>query len=138
RMVRLQLIGWLTLSLCWLGYALVGGRVAGFAASKFGGALFRLGQSKFNDPALFVKNRLREALWLALLALLWIVLQYGLERWIRNRPRSALWRWAVHGIAGFLFLNAWVGFAANTALYWGLLGAGARGENYMQFQFKRI
>ncbi len=133
---RLFLIacGWL-LTL-WLGYALAGGRVAQAMAGRFGGALLRLGQGKFNDPTVFLQHRLREALWLTTLVLLWIATHWLLDRLIRRR--AGRYRGVAHGVAGFVCLNLWVGAASHTALFWGVMGAGAGIQNLMQFHYKRI
>jgi len=135
---RFQLFAWIVLLLGWLGYALAGGWAAQLVAARFGGVLMRVGQGKFNDASLFVQGRFREALWLATLALLWVVAHRALDWLWRLRAGENPWRWVAHGVAGFVLLNVWVGFAANTALFWGALGAGGGVQNYMQFQFKRV
>jgi hypothetical protein len=135
---RLQLIAWAGLLIGWLGYFSMGGRVAHFLAGRFHGVLLRIGQGKFSDVDVFVQGRLREALWLATLALVWAAAHTVFDRSLRVRLGEKHWRWVAHGLAGFILLNLWVGAAANTALFWGVMGAGAGVENYMQFQFKRI
>lgn len=135
---RLQFTAWVALLLGWLGYALAGGWLAQRVATRFGGVLMRIGQGKFSDASVFVQGRLREVLWLATLLLLWIVAHQVVDRMWRGRGGSQRWRWVAHGVAGFVFLNVWVGCAANTALFWGVLGAGGGVQNYMQFQFKRV
>ena len=135
---RLQFFAWATLLLGWVGYALAGGRLSQLVAGRFGGVLLRVGQGKFNDPSVFVQGRLRELLWLATLSLLWAVAHQALDRLCRARGGGGRWRWVAHGVAGFVLLNVWIGCAANTALFWGVLGAGAGVQNYMQFQFKRV
>lgn len=134
---RFQLAAGIALLMGWLAYLLAGGGVARLIAGRFGGVLMRVGQGKFNDPVVFVQGRMREALWLATLALLWMLAHQVLDQWWRSRISKERWRWVAHGLAGFVLLNVWVGFAANTALFWGVLGAGVGVENYMQFQFKR-
>lgn len=134
---RLQSIAWSALLLGWMGYALAGDWMARVVAGRCGAVLLRLGQGKFNDPSMFVQGRLRETLWLATWAVLWVVAHQVLDRFYLQRRVQGRWRWGVHGIAGFVLLNAWVGLAAGTALFWGVLGAGSGVENYMQFQFKR-
>ena len=135
---RLQLFAWATLLLGWVGYALAGGWVSHLVAARFGGVLLRVGQGKFSDAPVFVQGRLRELLWLATLALLWVVAHRALDRLYWLRGGQGRWRWVAHGVAGFVLLNVWIGFAANTALFWGVLGAGGGVQNYMQFQFKRV
>src|SRR6185369_7901094 len=120
----------------WIGYLAVGAQVARMVAARVGGALIRVGQGKFPDAAVFVQGRIREALWLTTLVLLWIAAHWILDRFARARIQR--YRWVVHGLAGFIFLNAWVGAAMNTALFWGAMGMGAGIQNLMQFHFKRI
>jgi hypothetical protein len=133
---RFYLIACAFLLTNWLGYALAGRRVAQAVAGRFGGVLLRLGQDKFNDPTVFVQHRLREALWLATLVLLWIAAHWLLDRLIRGRIGCG--RGVVHGVTGFVCLNLWIGAASHTALFWGVIGAGAGIQNLMQFHFKRI
>jgi hypothetical protein len=133
---RLYLIACAFLLTNWLGYALAGRRVAQAVAGRFGGGLLRLGQEKFNDPTGFVQHRLREALWLATLVLLWIAAHWLFDRLIRDRVGHC--RGVVHGVAGFVCLNLWIGVAAHTALFWGVMGFGAGIQNLMQFHLKRI
>lgn len=120
----------------WLGYMLAGRRAAQAVAGRFGGGLLRLGQGKFNDPTVFVQHRLREALWLATLVLLWIAAHWLFDRLIRQR--IGRYRGVVHGVAGFVCLNLWIGAASHTALFWGVMGVGAGIQNLMQFHVKRI
>lgn len=135
---RIQTGLWAIVLFGWASYALLGGRLARWMGDRFGGLLLRLGQNKFNDAVIFAQGRLREFLWLFTLAMGWAALQTALNRVLSRRPRLARHRWAVHGIAGFVMLNLWLAAAGNTALFWGVMGAGAGVQNYMQFQFKRV
>lgn len=122
----------------WLGYALAGGVVAGLIADHLGNQLMRLGQGKFTDPAWFVHNRLREALWLATIAGLLALGYWCFNLLLRRRFAETLWRGVAQGVFGFIALNLWVGAAGNTALFWGILGVDGGLQNQMQFEFKRI
>lgn len=133
---RLYLIAWVCLLAGWTGYALAGGLVARVVAGRFGGALIRFGQGKISDVTPFVQYRLREALWLATLVLLWIAAHGLLDRLIRLRIKHGCG--VVHGVAAFACLNLWIGAASHTALFWGLMGAGSGIQLQMQFHLKRI
>ena len=133
---RLYWIAWAGLLLGWVGYALAGGPVSRIMAVRFGNVLLRLGRDKFSDAAWFVECRLGEALWLATLVMLWIAAHWVLGRLIRARIQRE--RWVAQGLAGFVFLNLWIGAAMNTALFWGALLLGAGFQNLEQFHFKRI
>ena len=135
---RLYALAWAILLIAWAGYAVAGGRMAAWMAGRAGGALLRIGQGKFNDPAVFVQHRLSEALWLTTLLLVWIALHWFLARELRRRCASRTTPWVAQGLAGFILLNVWVGFAMHTALFWAVMGTGSGVENYMQFNFKRI
>ncbi|HEU5070299.1 MAG TPA: hypothetical protein VFV96_07790 [Verrucomicrobiae bacterium] len=135
---RIQTGLWAIVLFGWASYALLGGRLAHWMGDRFGGLLLRIGQNKFNDAVIFAQGRMREFLWLFTLAMAWAALQTTLNRVLSRRPRLARHRWAVHGIAGFVMLNLWLAAAGNTALFWGVMGAGAGVQNYMQFQFKRV
>jgi hypothetical protein len=133
---RFYLIAWACLLTGWAGYVLAGRLVAQVVAGRFGSVLMRLGQGNVSDPIPFVQHRLREALWLATLVLLWIAVQGLLDRLIRARLKYT--RGVVHGVAGFVGLNLWIYAASNTALFWGAMGVGAGIQLQMQFHFKRI
>ena len=132
------LIAWVCLLAAWIGYAVVGAGLARLVAHRFGGLVLRIGQGKFSDVAVFLQHRERDLLWLATLALVWAGAHLLLERLARSRPSWDRARWAIHGLAGFVCLNLFVGAAMNTGLYWGALGAGAGFQNLMQFHLKRI
>lgn len=136
RRYRFYLIACVCLLTGWLGYVLAGRLVAQVVAGRFGGVLIRFGQGKISDATPFVQYRLREALWLATLVLLWIAMHGLLDRLIRARIKYC--RGVVHGVAGFVCLNLWIGAASNTALFWGAMGIGAGIQIQMQFHFKRI
>ncbi len=131
---------WILVLLGWTGYFAVGTKVAHLLAGRIGGIVLRVTKGKVATIAVpvFVHNRMTETLWLATLALLFVTAHFLFERWRRGKNIFARSGWAVHGVAGFIFLNLWIGAAANTALYWGVLGAGAGWQNLMQFQLKRI
>jgi len=133
---RFYLIAVVCLLTSWAGYALAGRLVAQAVAGRFGSGLIRLGQGNVSDPIPFVQHRLREALWLATLVLLWIAAHGLLDRLIRARIKYS--RGVVHGVAGFVCLNLWIYAASNTALFWGAMGIGAGIQLQMQFHFKRI
>lgn len=126
------------LAACWAGYALLGAKLSQMVAARFGAALLRFGQGKFNDPAWFVQNRLREALWLATIFCACLAVQALVAHGLVTRMKTARWRWTLRGTSGFVLLNVWVGLAAQTAIFWAALGLGVGVENYLQFQFKRI
>jgi hypothetical protein len=126
------------LLLGWFGYLAFAAPLAWFLGRHFGGVLLRIGEGKFDHPAVFVQGRMREVLWLATLAVGWWAAHALLDRCVRGRGGEQRWRWAAHGATGFLLFNLWVGAAAQTALFWAVLGTGAGVQNYMQFQFKRI
>lgn len=126
------------LAASWLGYTLAGGATARLVAGHFGNALLHLGQDKFADPVWFIQHRLREALWLATVAGLLAFGYWLFGLFLRRRFASAIWQGVVQGVLGFILLNLWVGAAAHTALFWGMLGAGGGFQNLMQFEFKRI
>lgn len=126
------------LTVGWMIYGAAGAAIAEKLGTRFGPALLQLGRNKFNDPVWFLQNRFREALWLATLTLAWVAAQALLARPIRAWIRTVLWRWTLHALAGFVFLNLWIAFAMTTAVFWSVLGAGAGWEDYMRFQFKRI
>ncbi len=133
---RFYLIACVCLLAGWVGYALAGRLVALVVAGRFGSVLLRLGQGKVSDPTPFVQYRLREALWLVTLVLLWIAAHGLLDRLIRTRIKYC--RGVVHGVAGFACLNLWICAASNTALFWGAIGVGSGIQLQMQFHFKRI
>ena len=120
----------------WGVYAFAKHRIAVAIASQCGATLMKIGQGKFRDPTLFVQYRMREALWLATLALALIAAQWLVSRFSRMQIKQQ--RWIVQGILGFVLLNLWIDAAMNTALFWGLMGIGSGVQNLMQFHFKRI
>jgi hypothetical protein len=120
----------------WVIFAFAKDRIAVAIAARFGGLLLRVGQGKFRDADIFVRHRLHEALWLATLAVVFVAAQWALNRLMRGRIKQA--QWAIAGAAGFVWLNVWMGAAMNTALFWGIMGAGAGVQNLMQFHLKRI
>jgi hypothetical protein len=130
---------WIFLLVVWMFYLCVGAHLAQALTARLNGKIIHATQGKVADIAvpIFIQNRMKEALWLATLALLLVMMHWLFENW---RRRKNIWkrsRWAIHGVVGFIFLNMWVGAAANTVLYWGFLGAGAGYESLMQFQLKR-
>lgn len=131
---------WILAVACWLMYLAIGFRLAHILAARFGGTILRGVKGKISPEAVsvFIQYRMKEALLLATLALFFITLHGLFENWRRAQKRFPKTGWAIHGLAGFLFLNAWTGVAATTALYWGILGAGIGVQNLMQFQLKRI
>ena len=133
---RLDLIVCAGLLASWLAYALAGQPISRAVAGRFGGAILRLGQGKIDDPALFIQYRLREALWLATLALLWGAGHGLLDRLIRGRVGRS--RGLVHGVAAWVCLNLWTGAACHTALFWSAMRVGAGVQSLAQFHFKRI
>jgi hypothetical protein len=131
---------WILVLLGWAGYFAVGTKVAYLLAGRIGGIVLRVTKGKVAAIAVpvFVHNRMAETLWLATLALIFVTAHFLFEKWRRGKNIFARSGWAIHGVVGFIFLNLWVGAAANTALYWGVLGVGAGWQNLMQFQLKRI
>ena len=120
----------------WIVYAVARQRIAAAIAGRFGETLLKFGQGKIRDANLFIQHRLSEGLWLAILALLLVFVQWLCNRLARARIRRE--RWVVQGMAAFVLLNLWIAAAMNTALFWGAMGAGAGVQNLMQFHFKRI
>ncbi len=131
---------WIFLATGWIAYLCLGAHLAHVLAARFGDKIQRGTQGKVADIAVpvFIQNRIFEALWLATLALFFCMAHWLFEKWRGRRNIFARSRWAIHGLAGFIFFNIWIGAAANTALFWGLLGAGAGFQNLMQFEIKRI
>lgn len=126
------------LLLGWLIHVTAGAMLSQLIAARVGAALLRFAQGKFNDPALFIHRRTGEVLWLITLAFLCAAAHSLLQRLIRRRASVVRWGWAAHATVGFALLNLWVGAAGNTAIFWGVIGAGAGFQNLMQFHFKRI
>jgi hypothetical protein len=120
----------------WVVYALAKDRVSIAIAARFGETLLRLSQGKFRDAGSFVQHRLYEALWLATLALVFVAAHWMLNCVVRTRIKRN--QWAIQGLEGFVWLNLWIGAAMHTALFWGVMGAGAGVQNLMQFHLKRI
>ena len=126
------------LLLGWLIHVTGGPMLSQLIAARVGAALLRFAQGKFNDPALFIHRRTGEVLWLITLAFLCAAAHPLLEQLIRRRASVVRWGWAAHATLGFALLNLWVGAAGNTAVFWGVIGAGAGFQNLMQFHFNRI
>src|SRR5262249_7686452 len=83
------------------------------------------------------QHRIFELLWLMTVALVCVSIfgwaSQRLERWGTRRTQ-----WIFPAVFGFVLLNIFMGFAGNTALFWGFLGAGAGTQNLAQFHYKRI
>ena len=122
----------------WIGYALVGSWAARCVAARFGGLLSRIAKGKINDPGIFVQCCIRDLLWLMTLTLVWAGAHMAINLVIRGRSWSSLRACLVQGVAGFVLLNVWIAFAADTPLFWTVMGVGSGIENYMQFQLKRL
>ncbi|HLP75406.1 MAG TPA: hypothetical protein VK327_00690, partial [Candidatus Paceibacterota bacterium] len=135
---RLQMLAGTFLLIGWCGYFGIGAHVSKIIAGRFGSILWRIARGKINDLPVFVCGRFREFLWLLTLATVWATIHMLMNRSLEKRTNGQRWRWTVHGVTGFVLLNVWVGAAANTALFWGIIGGGAGIQNYAQFQFKRI
>jgi len=125
------------LAFAWLTYGLAGDEIARLLVASLRKNLSGLGLGLFQNPELFVQNRLREALWLFSLIILWAGLHKAMGIWISKLMKSR-WRWTVHAAAGLLLLNVWIAFAMKTALFWFLIGIGERVVPYRQFQLNRL
>jgi hypothetical protein len=124
----------------WLGDLIAGTRIAHLLAGRCGGIILRFTKGKIAPSEVqgFIQHRMAECLWLMTLALVLITAHWLFESWRRKQNRFPRTGWAIHGVAAFVFLNLWIGAAANTALYWGIMGAGSGVQNLMQFELKRI
>jgi hypothetical protein len=137
---KVFVVAWGLALLLLVGNLCLGTHLAQALSARFGGTILRAAQGKIADAAVtvFIQNRMSEMLWLTALALLWATLHRLFEIWRRKPGRFVRYRWAIHGGAGFVFLNLWIAAASNTALFWGVMGTGAGIENLMQFELKRI
>ena len=122
----------------WIGYALVGSWAARCVAARFGGLLSQIAHGKINNLGGFVQYRIRDLLWLMTLTLVWAGAHMVISLVVRGRSRSSLWACTLQGVAGFVLLNVWIAFAADTPLFWAVMGVGSGIDNYMQFQLKRL
>lgn len=114
-------------------YPALGGWVARNIADIFGATLARINDGKFEDPLVFVRGRMKEALviFYSLLAVVIVVISLG-HLW-RNRSYAGL----LNGIAVFLGVNflAWIG--GNSVLICSLFYDEINVDNFIQYQIKR-
>jgi hypothetical protein len=121
----------------WTLWLTLGKPLGRVAASHWGNRLLQLGDGKFNDPALFVHTRLRDAAVListaAIIALAGMMAAKCYQT--RISPRR---RWATDALVLFLGLNVFGAIASHTALFWCLLFTGRDNtHNFTQYQIKR-
>lgn len=133
---RFYFVACAAVMIAWIIYLFAKHQIVIAIAARFSETLLRVGQGKIRDAGPFIQNRLYETLWLTTLTLFLVFVQWLCNRLIRARIRRE--RWAIEGAIGFVLLNLWICAAMNTALFWGVMGAGAGVQNLMQFHFKRV
>ena len=122
------------LVLGWLVFAILGHRLASVIASRAAGVIARMAKGKIADPSTFIYERAFDALWLATILLLLILIFFRLKPRLMRRSRLGSWVWL--SILAFILLNVWVGSAMQRALFWAILYSGEGSSNYTQFKLK--
>src|SRR5689334_1968124 len=122
------------LVLGWLVFAILGHRLASVIASRAAGVIARMAKGKIAEPSAFIYGRAFDALWLATILLLLILIFFRLKPRLMRRSRLESWVWL--SILAFILLNVWVGSAMQRALFWAILYSGEGSSNYTQFKLK--
>ena len=124
------------IALSWIVYGLLGTHIASWIASFAGDLLIRLGGGKFDDPAIFIHGRLREALWLVTLTGLLTFLIITLRNLLQHSRFKSV---AIIPLAlcGFIAINILLGYAGRTVLFWSFFYDKQNIDNFAQFQIKR-
>lgn len=117
----------------WLGFAAFGVRMARMIARCFSGALQRAADGKFDNPIIFVHDRLAECMMLATLALALCLAAAWMWKWLAGWHTRGL----VMGVAAFMFLNLFAWACGQTVLFWGLFYDKIRIDNFAQYHIKR-
>jgi hypothetical protein len=137
-MKRLFIIASVFLACGWSLYFAAGPRLADLVASRAGRVIARLGEGKVASPVDFVQYRIREALGLSTLLLVWAVVHLIVTRWQQQRGSPRRWRWLTHSAMAFLCLNLWLAQAEKTVLFWGLMWQGKETQNLTRFHIKLV
>jgi hypothetical protein len=134
---RTQLIGVALTGMVWLGYALLGRRVARYVFAHFSETVMRVIVGSVMDAEKFVQNRLWEAAYLFSALVAVIIIHNLLTGMFLKKTSGQNARWIFHAIVGFVLVNLWLAVACHTTLFWFAFWQGKEGTTGLaRFQIK--
>lgn len=134
---RTQLIGVGLTGMVWLGYALLGRRVARYVFAHFSETVMWLTVGSVMDAEKFVQNRLWEAAYLFSALVAVIIIHNLLTRIFLKKTSGQNAHWIFHAIVGFVLVNLWLAVACHTTLFWFAFWQGKEGTTGLaRFQVK--
>lgn len=105
------------LLILWLVLLLLGDAIVNAVCARYGERLLAIGAGKFHDPAVFLKERWAEGVWLVTIA--WgvcCVVKIVAAVWISRIPAGI--RGIALGMIWFILINVWMAAAVQTTAFW--------------------
>ncbi len=124
------------LILAWLVYGIGGQSIAGWVAGLLERQLNGLADGKFADPQVFVRGRMREALFLLTGA--WVGATAVFIAFRKIDTQTVIPRVYPRAMMIFVVLNLWLAMAGNCVLFWLLFWQGEGTPNLVGFEIKRL
>lgn len=124
------------IAISWMLYFLSAEQLSQWVGNHYGAVLSRIGGGKFDDPALFVKGRIREIVFLSTMAALLGYPGIAINRWLKRKQAWLPARGIIMGTLIFILANAFAWCAGQTVLFWTLFYNKTQVDNFAQYEIK--